>query len=298
MKNQFTSRIVKFTFAFMFILIASSCNEDNDAMDAAALAKENNSEIAAKGGKVSTAVAESFNVPNEICAGLAAEFCFTAAVGTNLQVQQLIAGEWVQVYQISQSTLNPQCFPLTFATAGTFQLRYKIGSGGFLPNNNGMTVTAINCTTCDDANFTYETSDNQNIVFTYNHNEEVSNVTIEFTFPQVMISELNNDGKYVAADGKLYDVNNATNQTVFTWTGEVSCNSDEAETFEFSFAPDCNAGNANDGQANIWTDAKIVAINGVALVDDLLTIEDESEINLKEINNLSNIVYTGCPKKN
>jgi len=41
-----------------------------------------------------------------------------------------------------------------------------------------------------------------------------------------------------------------------------------------------------------------VAIDGVALVDDLLTIENESEINLKEINNLSNIVYTGCPKKN
>ncbi len=48
MKNQFTSRIVKLTFAFMFILIASSCSEDNDAMDAAALAKENN-EISAKG---------------------------------------------------------------------------------------------------------------------------------------------------------------------------------------------------------------------------------------------------------
>ena len=52
MKNQFTSRIVKLTFAFMFILIASSCSEDNDAMDAAALAKDQiNSEISAKGVK-------------------------------------------------------------------------------------------------------------------------------------------------------------------------------------------------------------------------------------------------------
>jgi hypothetical protein len=55
MKNQFTSRIVKLTFAFMFILIASSCSEDNDAMDAAVLANEINSELLAKANtKVST----------------------------------------------------------------------------------------------------------------------------------------------------------------------------------------------------------------------------------------------------
>lgn len=293
MKNQFTSRIVKLTFAFMFILIASSCSEDNDAMDAAVLAQENN-EIAAKGAKVSAAVVETFTVPTEVCAGVSTDFCFEAPIGTNLQVQQLIAGDWVQVYQISQSTSVNTCFPLTFVTAGTYQLRYKIGSGGYTQ----VAVTVVNCTTCDDANFTYETADNQNIVFTYNHGEEVSNVTIEFTFPQVMNSQLNADGKYVGADGKLYSVNNPTNQTVFTWTGEVSCKSSQAETFEFSFSADCSAGNTNDGQALIWTDAKIVAIDGVALVDDLLTIEDESEINLKEINNLSNIVYTGCPKKN
>jgi hypothetical protein len=148
MKNQFTSRIVKLTFAFMFVLIASSCSQDDEAMDAAALANEINSELSAKGAKVVAAVAEGFVVPNEICAGVAANFCFTAAIGTNLQVQQLIAGEWEQVYQISKSTAEETCFPLTFATAGPYQLRYKIGGGGFLPSINGMTVTVTNCGSC------------------------------------------------------------------------------------------------------------------------------------------------------
>ncbi|MDO9037506.1 MAG: hypothetical protein Q7U59_04060, partial [Lutibacter sp.] len=202
MKNQFTSRIVKLTFAFMFVLIASSCSQDDEAMDAAVLANEINSELSARPDKVvAAAVTESFNLPTTpVCAGVAAEFCFTAAIGTNLQVQQLIAGEWEQVYQISQSTTVNTCFPLTFATAGTYQLRYKIGNGGF---SAPVTVTVVNCSTCDDANFTYETADNQNIVFTYNHGEEVSNVTIQFTFPQVKNSILNGDGKYVGADGKL-----------------------------------------------------------------------------------------------
>lgn len=59
MKTQFTSRIVKLTFAFMFILLASSCSEDNDAMEAAALAKEINNEIAAKGAKIAATVAST-----------------------------------------------------------------------------------------------------------------------------------------------------------------------------------------------------------------------------------------------
>jgi len=59
MKNQFTSRIVKLTFAFLFILIASSCSQDDEAMDAAVSANEINSEIAAKGGKVTASVAAS-----------------------------------------------------------------------------------------------------------------------------------------------------------------------------------------------------------------------------------------------
>ncbi|MDO9037359.1 MAG: hypothetical protein Q7U59_03320, partial [Lutibacter sp.] len=56
--------------------------------------------------------------------------------------------------------------------------------------------------------------------------------------------------------------------------------------------PDCSAPPANDGKANVWTDAKIVAIDGVALVDDLLTLENEGAYSLK--GSLANIVYEGC----
>ncbi|MDP3359864.1 MAG: hypothetical protein Q8S41_11005 [Lutibacter sp.] len=316
MKNQFTSRIVKLTFAFMFVLIASSCSQDDEAMDAAVLANEINSELSAKGAKVSTAVVAqgSFSYSEtEVCLGDDLTVTFDNLYGTGsdcgeVQIQYSLDG--VVWLQLDKGTVTDGVFSGTLVApvSGTYSFRadFAGNAGGckdgfdnlkFQDNTVLAVVVVAPCVSCDIANFTYETSDNQNIVFTYNHDEEVSNITIEFTFPQVMISELNNDGKYVAADGKLYSVNNPTNQTVFTWTGEVSCKSSEAKTFEFSFAPDCNAGNANDGQANIWTDAKIVAINGVALVDVLLTIEDESEINLKEINNLSNIVYTGCPKK-
>lgn len=146
----------------------------------------------------------------------------------------------------------------------------------------------------DEANFDYETADNQNIVFSYNHGSDVESVTLAFTFPQVMNMILNEDDQYVAPDGKIYEVNNPTNQTVFTWTGAVGCDADEPETFEFSMTPDCSAPPANDGKANIWTDTKVIAINGVELVDDLLT-EDINEGPYSLKGELENIVFLGCP---
>ncbi|MDT8417913.1 MAG: hypothetical protein RQ864_08910, partial [Lutibacter sp.] len=298
----------------MFILIASSCSEDNDAIDATVLAKEINSEIAAKGDKVSAAgaVAQgSFSYSStNVCLGDDLTVYFDNLYGPDsdcgeVQIQYSLNGDdW---FQLDKGTVTNGVFSGTLVepVSGMYSFRadFNGSSGGCkdgfenLKSQDNTVLSVVEvapCTPCDDASFTYETADNQNITFTYNHGEEVSNVTIAFTFPQVMNSQLNGDGKYVGADGKLYDVNNATNQTVFTWTGPVSCKSGEAETFEFSFTPDCSAPPANDGQALVWTDAKIVAIDGVALVDNLLTIEDESEINLKEINDLSNIVYTGC----
>lgn len=163
----------------MFILIASSCSEDNDAMDAAVLAQENNSEIAAKGAKVSaTAITEAFTMPDVICAGEEFEFCLNFAPEfnskgkpqkTNLQVQLLVAGddpdteetETEYFQQIFQGDYTPNegdtglakvCFDYTFTTAGDYTLRYKIGDGGFLPSSNGMTVTVDNCGCIYDGN--------------------------------------------------------------------------------------------------------------------------------------------------
>ena len=186
----------------MFVLIASSCSQDDEAMDAAVLAKEINSEIAAKGGNVSaTAVTEPFTMPDVICADEEFEFCLNFAPEfnskgkpqkTNLQVQLLVEGddpdteetETEYFQQIFQGDYTPNegdtgpakvCFDYTFNTDGVYTLRYKIGDGGFLPSNNGMTVTVDNCgciydgnaftgaaVSCDasrEANFTFSSED-------------------------------------------------------------------------------------------------------------------------------------------
>ncbi|WP_425636940.1 hypothetical protein ACPUEN_16200 [Algoriphagus yeomjeoni] len=147
---------------------------------------------------------------------------------------------------------------------------------------------------CDDESFDYSSSVEQGLVdvtFEYSYSEEAE-VSIDFTFPQI-INDIPTNGSYTGADGKIYRVTG--NGTVFHWTGDVSCSSDSPTTFAFEgLVPDCGAGNANDGKANIWTDTKVVAINGVALVDDLLTLDiNEGPYSLKGEN--TNIVYLGCP---
>jgi len=233
---------MKLTFTLMFILIAASCSQDDEAMDAAVLAKEINSELSAKGGKVGATDAEpgpigSFSYSStNVCLGDDLTVTFDNLYGTTsdcgeVQIQYSLDGG-VTWTQLDKGTVTNGVFSGTLdaPVAGTYSFRadFAGNAGGckdgfdnlkFQDNTVLAVVVVAPCVSCDDANFTYETSDNQNIVFTYNHNEEVSNVTIEFTFPQVADSDLNSDGMYVGADGKLYEVNNATNQTNFTWTG-------------------------------------------------------------------------------
>ncbi|MFZ5431186.1 MAG: hypothetical protein ACOZDD_13200 [Bacteroidota bacterium] len=190
---------------------------------------------------------------------------------------------------------NTFAFDAAWTKCGVVNIKAEILEDAVVVSTATTTYSLVGaCAGCDEASFDYETSDNLNIIFTYNHGEEVESVTISFTFPQVLNSELDVNGKYVGADGKLYVVNNPTNQTNFTWTGYVSCKADEAATFAFSVKGDCSAPPANDGQAIIWTDATVIAINGVLLVDDPETVENEGPYSLK--GTLSNIVYTGCPK--
>ncbi|MCK3684428.1 hypothetical protein [Maribellus sp. YY47] len=231
----------------------------------------------------------------EVCAGSEHEFKMYTEIGTNVQAQQYVNGDWIQVFQMNKTTESPQLFYLTFDSAGKYPLRFKVGSGGY---SDPDTVVVTNCD-CDDAGFSYTTEDNLDITFSYNHDEEAE-VTIEFTFPQVQNQPLNADGKYVAPDEKIYSVNNPKNQTNFTWTGVVSCKADEPTTFEFGFAADCGPDTAKDGKANIWTDAKILAVNGEAIIsvpDDPLTDENEEVIGYSIKGSLNNIVYSGCPTK-
>ncbi|HEY9170009.1 MAG TPA: hypothetical protein VIN72_11020 [Lutibacter sp.] len=237
MKNQITSKILKFAFAFMFILSASSCSEDNDAMDAAALAKDQiNSEISAKGGKPTTAVVvASFAVPDEVCASEATAFCFTAAIGTNLQVQQWIAGEWVQVYQIAQSTSENTCFNLTFATEGTYQLRYKIGAGGFTQ----VSVNVVDCSEGCDESFSYVANGGGSYTFTYTPAESVTNANLVFTFAQgTYVSGL---ADFSPAGVTMQKTMDLVACTTYNWTVILQSN--------------CKGGGQND--ANVWTDFKV-----------------------------------------
>jgi hypothetical protein len=130
---------------------------------------------------------------------------------------------------------------------------------------------------CDNESFSYvTTNENLNVVFSYDAASALSAAVVEFTFPQIMNMILGENGKYSAPDGKMYSVNNATNQTVFTWVGDIGCTDATATTFTFNFSPDCGAGNANDGQARIWSDTKV---NGVSVKNS----------------NTPNIDYKKCP---
>lgn len=152
------------------------------------------------------------------------------------------------------------------------------------------------CSDCDEESFTYDATVGEtevDVLFSYSYSEEAE-VSIDFTFPQINI-DIPNQGTYVGADGKSYVVTG--NGTVFHWTGSVSCSSEEPTTFAFEgLMPDCGPSTAKDGLANIWTNAKVLAINGVELVDDLETLDvDEGPYSLK--GDLESIVYSGCPTK-
>lgn len=147
---------------------------------------------------------------------------------------------------------------------------------------------------CDAETFDYSSTAEEGLVdvtFEYSYSEETE-MSIDFTFPQI-INDIPNNGTFTGPDGKIYRVTG--NGKVFHWTGNVSCSSTSPTTFKFEgLVPNCGSGNSNDGKANIWTDAKVVAINGVDLIDKPETPDiNEGAYSLK--GGLSNIVYEGCP---
>lgn len=167
-------------------------------------------------------------------------------------------GQEVVNYTQGQSSLQKTCFNV--------------------PTSVGYALHEI-CSGCDSESFSYNaTNNNLSVIFKYDAATVLTNAVVEFTFPQILAMTLDSNGKYVAPDEKIYTVNNATNQTVFTWTGNIGCTDATATTFQFNFSPDCGAQPANDGEAVIWTDTKV---NGIS------------------VNNVShpeytNIKYTGC----
>ena len=157
-----------------------------------------------------------------------------------------------------------------------------------------LNMVPICSSNCDAETFDYSSSVKDGLVdvtFEYSYSEETE-MSIDFTFPQI-INDIPNNGTYTGADGKTYRVTG--NGKVFHWTGNVSCSSTSPTTFRFEgIEPNCGSGNSNDGKANIWTDAKVVAIDGVKLVDKPETSDiNEGSYSLK--GGLPNIVFEGCP---
>jgi len=154
MKNQITSRIVKLTFALMFVLLASSCSDDNETLDAAALAKENTgSEISAKGvGSTVLSFTSSIAYISTVCIGEEQTFTLSGWNGTqelNVKIYDAITDKWITIDSFNGAKfLSSKSLSYTFLSTGTFTLEYQVsgnpadgGTKGFIK----FTITVEDC---------------------------------------------------------------------------------------------------------------------------------------------------------
>lgn len=185
--------------------------------------------------QATTAAVEKFNVPEQICAGVAAEFSLEAEIGTNLQVQQYdeILDEWFQVFQEAQSDSNPESFWLTFDAAGEYQLRYKIGGGGFTET----TIVVENCG-CEES-FNYIMNEDGSYTFTYIPGEDMTSAELVFTFAQASAVGLDNSWTHNG---------NGNSQTWKTRMDLTACTE-----YSWTVFLDANC-SGNSGHSNLWTD--------------------------------------------
>lgn len=174
----------------------------------------------------------SITAPSVICAGLPATFTYGAPIRSNLQVQQLVAGEWVQVYHNNKSNNLAESFVLTFGSAGTYSLRYKDEQGFSAP----MTVTVVNCNTCEES-FSYKENDGGSYTFTYIPEESFS-ADLVFTFAQgVAVTGLED----WSTNGQTRQITMAlTACTEYSWT--------------VTLTPDCSGSSPS---SNVFTDFKV-----------------------------------------
>lgn len=180
---------------------------------------------------------DEFFIPENICAGEDITFSINAPIGTNMQVKQFNSdsGEWdIQVYQISQSTSDPQTFTWNFPTAGDYLWKYKAGSGGY---SDPFTVTVLSC--CEES-FTYEGEDNT-YTFTYVPEEDVEDAHLVFTFAQTV------------------DVTGFKPEEDWTWHGQTMQTTMDLfactpVVWELTLFKKCDGNTPNN---NLWTDFKV-----------------------------------------
>ncbi len=246
MKNQITSKILKFAFAFLFILIASSCSEDNDAMDAAVLAKDQiNSEISAKGGKTSTAVTftSSIDFNSIVCIDNAQQiFTLSGWNGTaqlNVQIYDENLGDWVSIDRFIGQLPSPQSLTYTFPAIDLYHLRYQVSGSAANGGTNGFVEFDVNVVNCNDGcaeSFSYVANGGGSYTFTYTPAESVTNANLVFTFAQ---------GTYVSG---LADFSPA-GVTMQKTMDLVACT-----TYNWTVILQSNCKGGGQKNANVWTE--------------------------------------------
>jgi hypothetical protein len=192
-------------------------------------------------------------VEGTVCAGTQLQICISFAqaytgngstMQTNGQVQLFLGDNpsttdvvetdyWLQIAH--QNSNTGFCFDYTFASAGTYSLRYKASNAQW----SSATVTVVNCG-CEE-NFTYVANGNNSYTFTYIPAEDMTNVPVDFTFAQ---------GSYVSGLTSEFS-QNGNGQTYSALLSFEGC---APVSWTVTLAPNCS-GHSPD--SNAWTDFKV-----------------------------------------
>ncbi|SDS15887.1 hypothetical protein [Christiangramia echinicola] len=197
--------------------------------------------VDAKGkNTVQSADINEFEYPTEdVCVDSEATFTFNVPVGTNIQIQELIGGEWIQVTQDNGTTTNPQIYTMSWNVPGVHYFRYKAGSGGF---TEIAPITVVDCSECEES-FSHVTNPDGSYTFTYIPADDLENAEIIFTFAQSVVTNWVESSHETVWDHR--------GVTEHAFLDLVAC-----ETYEWQVILDKNC-SGNSPNSNVWTNFKV-----------------------------------------
>ena len=190
-------------------------------------------------------------VEGTVCAGTQLQICISFAqaytgngstMQTNGQVQLFLGDNpsttdvvetdyWLQIAH--QNSNTGFCFDYTFASAGTYSLKYKASNSQW----SYATVEVVNCG-CKEY-FTYVDNGNNSYTFTYIPAEDMPQAALVFTFAQgVAVTGLDDWSTHGVTRQKTMDL--------------VACNT---YTWTVTLNPDCSG--KGNSKSNVWTDFNV-----------------------------------------
>lgn len=244
--------------------------------DIAAIGKGNYLKFETSYDMISLCTETSIVVNNElpVCIGTSASVTGTVTAGSNvinggiLKIQELVGTSWTDKASVNvvPGTNSVTYSYTTVATSQTFRAFFDgINSNGNQSESLGTEVTTTSCAPSCEESFSYVTTDNKTVVFTYISPVALQGATVKITCPQI-------DG-FTAIDGKNYNSNPGQSNgsdNVLTWTGNIpACGT--GISFSFTFDPNC-VYNINSKKWNspiIWTD---FTVNGYSKKGTLANI--------------------------